>query len=573
MKSICYLHILLLIILSPMAWSTDWSQEASLPGESHCEIHNGHEICLTKENRENILDVTPYQQDLLIHEGGKHVLHYPVTITELQVPYDSIKSFFENESNSPIKRFFTKLVKTLANFKTLDSTFEWLGLHQYPKEEINIGPNPIPYMGDKIQENRMGVTIYDDGIHARGLTVSCAACHSADLFGVKVLGLTNRFPRANEFFRLGQKVLKNTPTLLYQSLFKANEEEMRLFKTSKEAIKSIGIKKPIVLGLDTSLAQVGLSLAKRNQDEYATRKTNHLLAPTKSGLDKYPADSKPAVWWNVKYKTRWLSDGSIISGNPVHTNFLWNEIGRGVDLKKLEEWLMENQQTIDELTSYVFAAKAPQYNEFFPKKINIEKAQRGQAIFLKTCSGCHGKYDKGWDESATSYDEKIATTNIWYHKKTPVIDIGTDPYRHRGMTYFADDLNRLKISKTIGTVVEAQKGYVPPPLVGIWARWPYFHNNSVPTLYDVITPDFKRPKSYIAVASDNKETDFDAIKNGYPAKNKIREPFRSKTEYFFDTRKIGLSNQGHTSMLVDENNKEILSHEEKLEVIEFLKTL
>ena len=50
---------------------------------------------------------------------------------------------------------------------------------------------------------------------------------------------------------------------------------------------------------------------------------------------------------------RWLLDGSVVSGNPVYTNLIWNEIGRGTDLKELEAWLDKNQKTVDEITAAV----------------------------------------------------------------------------------------------------------------------------------------------------------------------------------------------------------------------------
>ena len=39
-------------------------------------------------------------------------------------------------------------------------------------------------------------------------------------------------------------------------------------------------------------------------------------------------------------------------------------------------------------------------------------------------------------------------------------------------------------------------GYVPPPLDGIWASAPYFHNGSVPTVWHVLHPD-ERPKVWL----------------------------------------------------------------------------
>jgi len=49
------------------------------------------------------------------------------------------------------------------------------------------------------------------------------------------------------------------------------------------------------------------------------------------------ADSKPAVWWGLKYKNRWLSDGSVVSGNPIFTNIIWNELVTLNDLTDLKK--------------------------------------------------------------------------------------------------------------------------------------------------------------------------------------------------------------------------------------------
>jgi mono/diheme cytochrome c family protein len=418
----------------------------------------------------------------------------------------------------------------------------------------------------------MGVSIFNPHSKNPSMSFSCAACHGQNLFGTKVLGLSNRFPKANEIFILGKKALTKSNTLMFKLFLNPSKEDVKTYQISREAIKHVRLKKPIALGLDTSLAQVGLSLATRKQDEYATKMKKPRARP--SQLDKDPADSKPAVWWNLKYKTRWLSDGSIVSGNPVHTNFLWNEIGRGVDLENLENWLVDNKDIVKDLTTYAFNTKAPRFNEFFPNRINIEKAKRGEKLFLKSCKGCHGIYEKTWTTNPTSnYKEQLATSKVWYHEKTPVIDIGTDPYRANGMKYFAKDLNRLKISKTIGTVVTAQVGYVPPPLVGIWARWPYFHNNSAPSLYAVLTPSKRRPKIYIAVPSNDKELDFDFEKNGYPSPSKVQEKYKKNKELRFNTAKKGMSNSGHTTMLLNQDGSPKFNHEQKLELIEFLKTL
>lgn len=553
--------------------SADWSKQASIPGNERCLEHAGKRLCYRDGQRSNIYELSDSELSHMTKQGAKHALDYPVQVTRLLIPKVTMQRFFDAEADSPVRSFVYHLAKQVSIFKNFDDIYEWVGLAKYPQARVEYGPNPIPYINEEIQNSAMGVTIQER--HGTpGLTFSCAACHSADLFGVKVLGMTNRFPRANEFFDLGKTIVKRVPVKAFKALFNPVAGDVEIFKNTKEALKDVEVKRPLALGLDTSLAQVALSLSRRAQDEYASPSPFRRMLPRHNQLRNTPADSKPAVWWNVKYKTRWLSDGSIVSGNPVHTNFLWNEIGRGVDLKKLETWLANNTDIVQELTSAVFASEAPRYDDFFPKEIDIAKAQAGEALFLNNCSSCHGQYEKGWSNpDLTDYKQKIATTKVWYHKQTPVIDVGTDPLRHQGMKYFSKDLNRLKISKSIGTIVEPQKGYVPPPLVGIWARWPYFHNNSVPTLYDVLTPDFKRPKSYVAVPATHQDLDFDKTKNGYPAAEKIRPPYRNDKKYFYDTTRKGMSNQGHTKMMLDSVGNERFSHKEKLEIIEFLKTL
>lgn len=518
------------------------------------------------ENRENIYRLSPSLFESTVMKGRKHALFYPVEATELLIPYGPMKDFFESGDEDPVRKLLFKLAKVVSPFKSMDQVFDWLGLHDYPESIQSENPNPLPRLSQKEKTYPMGATIMEteDG---EGLTFSCAACHVGDLFGVKVMGLTNRFPRANEFFAEGKKVAPYINSFVFRDLLKATEGERLMFVKSKNAVNYVGPKPPQVLGLDTSLAQVALSLSRRELDSYASR-TKSYKKPRRNKLEKLVSDSKPAVWWNVKYKNRWLSDGSIVSGNPVHTNFLWNEIGRGTDLKKLETWLHQNNDKIRELTAAVFASKSPRYEKFFGvNSIDLEKAQRGQIHFEKSCAKCHGSYQKGWElTNAKTKLEKIQTLKLKYPEQTPVKDVGTDPGRYLGMFEFAHDLNRLQISKSIGTVVEPQRGYVPPPLDGIWARYPYFHNNSIPNLCALMKPASERPVTYYAGPAKDKETDFDQECVGYPIGGKTPSSWKKK-DYLYDTRKEGLSNKGHEKMFESYTNLE------KRELIEFLKTL
>ncbi len=511
-----------------------------------------------------------------VMEGRKHAIRYPVTGSELVIPYEPIYRFYETPADDPVRELLFKLAKKASPFKSMKDLYSWLGVHEFPKTPQLETPNPLPKSEHPEQELPLGATLLksEDGI---GLTFGCAACHSSNLFGVKVLGLTNRFPRANEFFRQGAEVAPYVNSFVFKEALNTTEGERKMLVKAKKAMKFVGTKKPMVLGLDTSLAQVALSLARREKDPYAERtKLSHRF-PRKNKLETMVADSKPAVWWNLKYKNRWLSDGSIVSGNPIFTNFLWNEIGRGTDLHELEKWLKVNQKTVEELTTAVFASEAPRYEKFFgDNSIHIEKAQRGEKHFVQSCQKCHGTYEKGWNSPEANQMtpvQMVQTLKVIYHKDTPVKDVGTDPGRYLGMKEFADDLNRLAISKMMGTVVEPQKGYVPPPLVGIWARWPYFHNNSIPNLCALLTRASERPVTYWAGEALDKERDFDQECVGYPLQSKTPQNWKKNKDYFYDTKLEGLSNSGHDERIFIKEGKEIYSWEEKLELIEFLKTL
>ena len=502
-------------------------------------------------------------------------MKYPVSVTGLLIPYRPLINFLSSGTEGPIKKLIFAMGKKMSGFQTEAEMYEWIGLPKFnPPNATGIYKMPRPagqpealYVGAGIIKNS----------HGEGLTFSCFACHSTSLFGKTVMGMTNKRPHSNKLFHMARKYVPNIPNGIFKTSTKATDGELEMFKKTKKNILAVDSVEPQVLGLDTSLPHTALSLARRNNDDYSTKNPILERFPRDQELASFVADSKPMPWWNLKYKTRWLSDGSIVSGNPIFTNFLWNEIGRGTDLKELEKWMQDNTKTIKEITTAAFATEAPLYTDFFPaKSINIISAKRGEKLFNSSCLKCHGEYQKAWSEDNAdqlSELELLATTKVIYHDKTPVKDVGTDPNRYQAMKYFADDLNNLAISKWMKTIVEPQVGYVPPPLVGIWARYPYFHNNSVPTLCEVLTVEKNRTKKFILGPAENIETDFDQECVGYPVANKIPKAWLRDYEAFYDTSRPGLHNSGHTKMLLNENGAEKFSISDKKDLVSFLKTL
>lgn len=554
--------LLLLMLMSTIIQAEinpDWTENAKVP---------------KGETRANIYGLSDSELEEITEAGLGHALVYPVEVSGLFIPYDPMINFFKDAENDIFKMILSKIGEQISGIKDEESLYQWLGLNKYNPENAT-GIYRIPYPNGYKPDYYMGASIVDTK-WGKGLTFSCATCHSANLFGTSVMGLTNKVPQANKLFHLAKQAVPFIPTKLFQNITGATDGEVAMLKRTKSNLGAVGAKVPQVLGLDTSLPQVALSLARRSKDDYATKNPLHQLFPRHNRLSKDIADSKPAVWWNLKYKTRWLSDGSIVSGNPIYTNFLWNELGRGTDLKELEKWMRDNQDTIKELTAAAFNTKAPRWTDFFPvSSIDLNSAKRGEKIFNNTCKKCHGQYVKAWsgdNASELTKIEKLETMKVIYHEKTPVKNVGTDPGRWQGTSAFAGALNDLKISKMMKTVVVPQEGYVPPPLVGIWSRYPYLHNNAVPSLCELFTPPKQRVKTFYQMPAESKTEDFDADCVGFPTGNKIPVKRRVK-KAFFDTRKEGLRNTGHYKMWLNKDGSEKYTKSDKKDLIMFLKTL
>ena len=124
-------------------------------------------------------------------------------------------------------------------------------------------------------------------------------------------------------------------------------------------------------------------------------------------------------------------------------------------------------------------------------------------------------------------------------------------------------------------IIQATKyraSYFAPKLFGIWARFPYLHNGSVPNIYDLLTAAQYRPKAFSLKDSGERHR-FDPVNLGLkaPVHNSAEEKLELKRgakgrRTIYDTRRVGHSNAGHEFFIE-------LKHEDKMSIIEYLKTL
>jgi mono/diheme cytochrome c family protein len=182
---------------------------------------------------------------------------------------------------------------------------------------------------------------------------------------------------------------------------------------------------------------------------------------------------------------------------------------------------------------------------------------RGQQLFAQYCAGCHGMKD---GSAAYDYD-----TNRFPRlgQIEDLAKIGTDPDRWESYTpNFAAAQNTLYAGYPWRfTHFRKTAGYADQPLDGIWARSPYLHNGSVPTLRDLLEPAAKRPKTWYR-GSDL----FDTAKVGYRSDAYGYDP---KDLFLYDTTVPGNSNKGHEGKIYGTE----LSPDDKDAIVEYMKTL
>lgn len=157
-----------------------------------------------------------------------------------------------------------------------------------------------------------------------------------------------------------------------------------------------------------------------------------------------------------------------------------------------------------------------------------------------------------------------------------------------GASFFNNDLQAsVKTGEyepdTTADTYASLRAYKARPLNGVWATAPYLHNGSVPTLYDLLLPQHLEGERSQGEVCDGKirpntfwvgSREFDPIRVGFKQSN-----YPANKGFLFDASLPGNSNSGHeyaagfTAGIGSEQPLSMLCEEERLELLEFLKTL
>ena len=200
----------------------------------------------------------------------------------------------------------------------------------------------------------------------------------------------------------------------------------------------------------------------------------------------------------------------------------------------------------------------------YPFKIDAEKTARGKQLFETNCRECHGSYRRHADGSPDFQPPE------WI----PIEMVQTDRERLRLTSGpFLKIVARNPLPELLrANPSRAGKGYFAPRLEGVWARFPYLHNASVPTLAAMLTPPSQRPQVFsLKNAGEAHRFDREAVGLTVPPSRSfaaalLRSGARTGNRRVYDTSFQGHSNQGH----------EFGTHlhtADKAALIEYLKTL
>jgi mono/diheme cytochrome c family protein len=352
------------------------------------------------------------------------------------------------------------------------------------------------------------------GLLGKALALDCMLCHGGSICGKSYVGLGNS-------------------VLDFQALYEEMAEASGLPKTS--AIPFCRVR-----GTNEAAAGTVYLLSLRDSDLKVRTPRVELEIPDNI------CEDVPAWWLLKKKKTMYHTGSGDARSVRSLMQFMLSPLNSGPSIIKEEA-------TFRDIRAYLLSLEPPKY----PFPVNADLAKKGQDIFEATCSRCHGTYGEKW-----TYPNRVV----------PLKEIGTDPRRWEGLGMKVGDYyNQTWFAKEKGDdgyKAKATEGYQAPPLDGIWATAPYFHNGSVPTVYHVLNSK-ARPKVFTRSFRTD-EADYDKEKVGWkvkvldgPADAKLPGIERRKV---YDTAQPGRGNGGHTF-------GDKLTEEQRMAVIEYLKTL
>jgi hypothetical protein len=378
------------------------------------------------------------------------------------------------------------------------------------------------------------VVALDDGSELA--VPNCFGCHAGELDGELILGLG----RADADFTTDLGTLMQ----LAPQLPPLNDAGAA-FSKFLERYAVIGPPSTMLtVGSNPAIMYAVVLVSHRNPFTLAWQDESALEFPPNVTV---PADPPP--WWRHSKKASHFANG-MSRGDHRGTMILASSLctDTAAEASQILDYFIDIQAWLDSL-------EAPTY----PRAIDDSLAAAGAELFECHCAGCHGTYAD--DPADETYDNLLIPLDV----------IGTDPVM---AGYAANQFSYLEEwfeQSYFGTVTELATsepfvGYVAPPLDGIWATAPYFHNGSVPSI-ELVLDSNRRPAHWVRDDFDSSNYDWQALGWPWSPRNYGQDDAPiAERKYIYDTSKPGHRNTGH--VFGDD-----FSDSERAAVLEYLKTI
>ena len=366
--------------------------------------------------------------------------------------------------------------------------------------------NPYPLPGEDPNASDggsgqlpMGVTHLrnEDGSWTGRLNVTCSICHGGGV------GTAEDGPGLGAMY--GTNSLSDI-TVMFTDLARLAPQQSALALVSQNKVRGTGnITNFQLFGTLTLLDLPGLPGYLSIQTQPST------------------GTEDPPVWWNVGSRSaKFFDGGQVMDAKRIELSFHFPNTPLHRDMAADKQWILDHQHDSD---AWIMSLKSPAWPEDALGAIDTARAEAGAILFHSkdlwapqlnnpvprpdggngSCASCHGAYSPRYVNDPAYLDTPLLEGIAAYI--TPIEIIGTDPRRLDGnsqivaysarsnwFAYSDGPYNEAGVSLCADwndTALRGERklGYLAPPLYGVWATAPYFHNGAVPNLWEVLKPE------------------------------------------------------------------------------------
>lgn len=356
---------------------------------------------------------------------------------------------------------------------------------------------------------------------------NCLTCHAARWQGELVVGLGNE---SLDFTGDPQDAVDTA------GVYVRGEAATRAYNHFADRIAGIApYIRTRTIGVNPATNLTWALMAHRDPVTLAWSDTALIEPPPREPL---PVSVPP--WWRMADKHAMFYTGL---GRGDHARFMLMAAMLCAD--SVPEVKAVDQYAAD-IRAYILSLSPPRW----PFALDPALAAQGREVFEARCARCHGRYGE-----QAQYPNLLVSLD----------EVGTDAAYALAATdgseqRFYDWTARSFYGER--AVTSPARGYVAPPLHGVWATAPYLHNGSVPSIA-VLLDSPRRPTYWARKSFANDDYDPRSLGWAFDAWAAGEQP---DEERVYDTTRHGHGNGGHRF-------GDALRAAEQRAVLEYLKTL